>query len=196
MRPPKIVLPPRPDQKSVGSIANPAALGETAAVLPTAEKETEQAEATTARPPWRARAARVFFVVVLLAHAVLIVRAYHDPHKFFGYQPFNESDTWQADLFRVTTDGERMPIVNGRWLDYSWDDLVGVPRLTRPGRLRHANSGAAATIDFLDEALDWVADHTPDDTETLYLEAEVTWFRNTRGPHHTVVRSEDREEAR
>ncbi len=163
---------------------------------PLVEEEVEQAGAAPTRRAWRTRAARVFFVGVVLAQAGLIVRAYHDPHKFFGYQPFNESDTWQADLFRVATDGERVPIVDGRWLDYSWDDLVGVPRLTQPGRLRHASSGAAATIDFLDEALDWVADHTPDDTETLYLEAEVTWFRNTRGPHHTDLRSEAREEAR
>lgn len=147
------------------------------------------------RPAWRVRTAQIFFVVVLLAQAGLILRGYHDPHKFFGYQPFNESDTWQADLWRVTADGERVPIVDGRWSGYDWDDLVGVPRLRGPERLRHASSGAAATLDFLDEALDWVAAHTPDDTETRHLEAEVTWYRNSRGPFTTVLRSEARDEA-
>jgi hypothetical protein len=148
------------------------------------------------RPRWRVRAAQVFFVVVILAQAGLILRAYHDPHKFFGYQPFNESDTWRADVWRVTTDGDRIPVPGGDWSGYDWDDLVGTPRLTDPGRLRHASAGAAATIDFLDEALDWVADHTPADRETRYLEAEVTWYHNTRGPFRTVLRSEPREEAR
>ena len=157
---------------------------------------TDDGRLPSARPSWRAKVARVFFVVVVLVQAGLILRGYHDPHKFFGYQPFNESDTWRARLWRVTADGERVPIVDGRWSGYDWDDLVGVPRLTGPERLRHANSGAPATIDFLDEALDWVADHTPADTETHYLEAEVTWFHNTRGPHHTTLRSELREEAR
>ena len=68
--------------------------------------------------------------------------------------------------------------------------------MRRPGSLRHASAGGPATIDFLEEALDWVADHTPADTETLYLEADVTWFHNTRGPLRTVLRSHDREEAR
>jgi hypothetical protein len=141
------------------------------------------------------RVAKVFVAVVLVTQAGLLVRGYHDPHKFFGYQPFNESDTWRADLWRVTADGRRLPIDDGEWAGYSWNDLVGVPRLTDPDRTRHASAGAAATIDFLDEALDWVADHTPADTETSYLEAEVTWFHNTRGPFHTVLRSDAREEA-
>lgn len=148
-----------------------------------------------ARPRWRTRAARVFFVAVLFVQAVLILRAYHDPHKFFGYQPFNESDTWRAELYRITSDGERIRIVDGNWLGYSWDELVDNPRLTRPERLRHAASGAAATIDFMDEALDWVADHTPDDTESVVIEAEVTWYRNTRGPNVTILSSDPREEA-
>jgi hypothetical protein len=147
------------------------------------------------RPRWRARAARVFFVAVVLTQAGLIVRGYHDPHKLFGYQPFNESDVWRADLWRVTTDGDRVPIVGGRWSTYDWDELVDVPGLSGPERLRHANAGAPATIDFLDRALDWVADHTPEDTETLYLEAEVSWFHNTHGPYRTVLRSHEREAA-
>jgi hypothetical protein len=156
---------------------------------------TDEQGARATRPRWRVRAAQVFVVVVLAAQVGLVLRAYHDPHKFFGYQPFNESDTWQAELWRVTADGERVPVVEGRWSGYDWDDLVGVPRLTGPDRLRHASAGAAATVDFLDEALDWVADHTPADTETRYLEAEVTWYHNTRGPFRTVLRSDVREEA-
>lgn len=148
-----------------------------------------------ARPRWRRRAARWVFTTIIVVQAALILRGYHDPHKFFAYQPFNESDTWRAELIRVTVDGRQIPVVDGVWLDYSWDELVGTPRLRDPGRLRHASSGAAATIDFLDEALDWVADHSPADTETLTWRAEVTWYRNSRGPFTTVLTSEPREEA-
>ena len=153
------------------------------------------------RPRWRARLVRGAFVVVLAAQALLILRSYDDPHNFFGFQPFNESSTWRADIVRVTTDGERIP-VDEPWprgsgaQSYDWDELVGWRVLQHPERTKHAYSGLDASLDFLGEALDWVADHTPDDTETLYLEAEVTGHRNTRGPEHRTLRSEEREEAR
>lgn len=148
------------------------------------------------RPRWRARLVRAFAACVLLGQAVLVVRSYADPHNFFGFQPFNESSTWRADIVRVTTDGRRVPIEEPWPGGYRWDDLVDWRVLERPSTLRHAYSGLDASVDFLDEALDWVADHTPEDRQTLYLEARVTGFRNTRGPVTTVLRSATREEAR
>ncbi len=153
------------------------------------------------RPRWRAVLVRVFFVVVLVAQALLILRSYDDPHNFFGFQPFNESSTWRADIVRVTVDGERIPIdepwPTGAGDDgYDWDELVGWRVIQHPERTKHAYSGLDASLDFLDESLDWVADNTPRDRETLYLEADVTGYRNTRGPEHRVLRSDDREEAR
>jgi hypothetical protein len=153
------------------------------------------APARIERPPWRALLVRAFVVVVLAGQAVLVVRSYWDPHNFFGFQPFNESSTWQADIVRVTADGRRIPIDEPWPGGYEWDELVGWGVLQGPDRLKHAYSGLDASLDFLDESLDWVADHTPDDTETLYLEADVTGFRNTRGPEHRVLRSATREEA-
>ncbi len=144
------------------------------------------------RPRRRTQLVRVFFVAVLVGQAVLIARSYADPHNFFGFQPFNESSTWRADIVRVTDDGRRIPI-DAPWPGgYRWDDLVGWEVLTRPGQLKQAYSGLDGTLDFLDEALDWVADHTPEDTETRYLEADVTAYRNTRGPEHRLLRSHDR----
>ncbi len=148
------------------------------------------------RPRWRARLVRCFVVVVLVGQAALLVRGYADPHKLFAFQPFNESSTWRADVVRVTADGRRVPIEEPWPGGYDWDELVGWGVLERPGVLRHAYSGLGASLDFLDEALDWVADHTPDDTETLYLEAVTEGYRNTRGPEVQVLRSELRHEAR
>ena len=132
-----------------------------------------------------------FIVAVLAVQLGFAINGYRDPHKFFAFQPFNESSTWQADIVRVTWNGERLPIGAG-WAGYNWDELVDMAALRRPERLRHAYMGVGATVDFLDEALDWVATHTPDDRETRYLEARVTSFENTRGPKVTVLRSVER----
>ena len=132
-----------------------------------------------------------FVAGVLAVQVAFAVNGYRDPHKFFAFQPFNESSTWTADIVRVTWTGERLPIDNG-WAGYDWDSLVDMPALQGPSRLRGAYMGVGATVDFLDEALDWVATHTPADRETRYLEARVTYFENTRGPTVTVLRSIER----
>jgi len=139
---------------------------------------------------------RAFAAVVLLGQAVLLARGYVDPHKLFAFQPFNESSTWRADVVRVTADGQRVPIERDWPGGYDWDELVGWGVLEHPSTTRHAYSGLGASLDFLDEALDWVADHTAHDTETLYLEARVEARRNARGTQVRVLRSERREEVR
>jgi hypothetical protein len=137
------------------------------------------------------RAAKAAFVAALVLHALLVVRGGHDPHKLFGFRPFNESDTWRAEIVRITGDGRRLPIDDGTWA-YDWDELVDNVKLRRPGRTRHANAGAPATLDFLARALDWVAANIPRDTETVGLEATVTVYHNTRGPQVHVLRSGER----
>jgi hypothetical protein len=146
------------------------------------------------RPRWRRRLARVFVATVLLVQVGLALNGYRDPHKFFAFQPFNESSTWQADIVRVTWDGHRVP-VSEPWDGYDWDTLVHMSALQSPDQLRHAYMGVGATVDFLHDALDWVATHTPDDRDTRYLEASVTYYENTRGPRHVVLRSVERSPA-
>ncbi len=136
---------------------------------------------------------QLFVAAVLLGVVALLVRGYHDPHKLFGFQPFDESDVWRVDLYREI-DGDRVLVEGGGWEGYRWNVLVP-PQLRGLGHLRHASGGAANTIDFLDDALDWVADNTPADTTTDRLVAEVTWYHNTRGPNTTRLTSDEREEA-
>ncbi len=143
------------------------------------------------RPRWRRRLLTGFIVAVLSIQIGFAINGYRDPHKFFAFQPFNESSTWKADIVRITWNGERVPISEG-WAGYDWDELVGMAALQGPGRLRHAYMGVGATLDFLDDALDWVATNTPGDHDTRYLEATVISFRNTRGPTVTVLRSVER----
>ena len=141
----------------------------------------------------RRRAIGAFVVAVLTVQVGFALNGYREPHKFFAFQPFNESSTWRADIVRVTWDGDRIPI-DGGWAGYQWDELVHMSALQRPSRLRPAYMGVGATVDFLDDALDWVATNTPRDLDTRYFEATVTSFQNTRGPTVTVLRSVERAE--
>ena len=130
-------------------------------------------------------------VGALALHAALLIRGETDPHKLFGFRPFNESDSWQFEVTRVHSDGSRHPVEDGTWA-YEWDERVGTNKLRGEGNFRHASAGASASLDFLDRALDWLVDNIPDDRDTVALEAHVTIYRNGRGPEHVELRS-DRE---
>jgi hypothetical protein len=140
-------------------------------------------------------AAQIFFVAVVVTQLYFVVRGYWDPHKHFAFQPFNESSTWRAEIVRVLPDGRRVSIRHG-WHGYRWEELVRERGLGAPWHMQHADSGVGSTVDFLQRALDWVADHTPRDRETVRFEAVVTYNLNRRGEVDTHLRSRDREEAR
>lgn len=148
-------------------------------------------QAPATRPAWRRRVAAVVLVGALVLHGGLLVRGGSDPHKLFGFRPFNESDTWQADIVRVDADGVRRPVQDGTWA-YDWDELVGARKLRSPWRHGHAPAGADAVVDLLDRALAWAIVRIPDDTDTVVLEARVSVVRNTRGPEVVVLRSPER----
>ena len=133
------------------------------------------------RTPRRRTAAAVVFVGAIALHASLIINGGYDPHKRFGFRPFLESDTWQAEIVRVTADGDRLAIDDGTW-PYEWNELVDTNKLASPWRTRHANGGARATVDLLDRALDWLAENTPDDRATVRYEATVVVVHNAGEP--------------
>ena len=137
-------------------------------------------------------ARRIVVVVVVVAQVTFVVRAYHSAHKEFGFQMFPESSTWQADIVRVTDDGRRIPI-SDPWDGYRWSQLVRTRGLGSPGVRHHADAGLENQLAFLDAALDYVADHTPRDRDTRYLEAVVTTWHNTDDPKTVVLRSRDRD---
>jgi hypothetical protein len=139
----------------------------------------------------RVIARRVVVAIVVLAQLTFVVRAYFSDHREFGYQMFPESSTWQAEIVRVTSDGRRVPI-SDPWHGYRWSDMVRSRGLARPDVRHHADAGLDNQLAFLDAALDYVAGHTPLDTETLYLEAVVTAWHNTDEPAVVVLRSADR----
>jgi hypothetical protein len=137
---------------------------------------------------------RIVVVAVVLVQVMLVGRAYSAAHKEFGFQMFSEASEWRADIVRVTTKGERIPIETP-WAGYSWNALAGTRGLSNPGVRHHADAGVDNQLAFLENALDYIAVNTPRDGETAYLEAIVTYWRNGRDPETVVFRSEPRAEA-
>jgi hypothetical protein len=133
-------------------------------------------------------ARRVVVVAVVALQVGLAARGYWTDHKPFAFQMFPEASTWRADIVRVTADGRRVPIEQP-WSGYRWDELVQGRGLTYPGVRHHADAGLDNQLAFLASALDWVADNTPRDHETRYLEATVTAWHNDDPPRVSVLRS-------
>ena len=79
----------------------------------------------------RRRAAKVFVAAMLITQVGFLLNGYRDPHKFFAFQPFNESSTWQADIVRVTWSDARIPI-DEPWSGYEWNELVDMAALRSP----------------------------------------------------------------
>jgi hypothetical protein len=130
----------------------------------------------------------VVVLAVVVVQLGFVVRGYSSDHKPFAFQMFPESSTWRADVVRVTADGRRVP-VELPWAGYRWDELVGDVGLRDPALRHHADAGLANQLAFLKPALDWVADNTPRDRETRYLEARVTSWHNDDAPRTEVFRS-------
>jgi hypothetical protein len=137
---------------------------------------------------------RVVVVAVVGLQLALVARGYVADHKEFAFQMFPESSTWRAEVVRVTADGRRVPIERP-WSGYRWDELVQSRGLSYPWVRHHADAGLDNQLAFLEAALDWVADNTPRDGETRYLEARVTSWHNADPPRVGVVRSDLREGA-
>jgi hypothetical protein len=137
---------------------------------------------------------RVIVLAVVLLQLGFIARGYWADHKEFAFQMFPESSTWRASLFRVTADGERVPI-DRPWFGYRWEDMVRDRGLSYPTYRHHADAGLDNQLAFLRAALDWVAANTPRDHETRYLEARVTSWHNDDPPRVEWFRSRAREGA-
>ncbi len=134
---------------------------------------------------------RVIVAAVVVVQLLLIVVAYDSDHKTFGFQMFPESSRWEAEIVRVQSDGTRVP-VNEDW-DYRWSELVQGRGLTNPFDNHHADSGLRNQFGYFQGSLDWVAENTPEDTSTVFLEAEVTFTDNGRGPFTRIFTSTERQ---
>jgi hypothetical protein len=139
-----------------------------------------------------ALARRAAVAVLAVLQIALVVRAYGADQAVFGFQMFPESSTWRAEIVRVTADGDEIDVRDPWPGGYTWAGLVGGRGLEAPFDDHHAMAGVDSTLDFLQKALDYVANHIPEDPETVRLVARVTYRRNGGDPETTVLTSRDR----
>ncbi len=140
----------------------------------------------------RPRTRRIAAIAIVALQLALIVRAYSAPIDTFGFQMFPESSQWRADVYRILADGRRVSIREPWPGGYRWDQLVEARGLGVVSVLHHADAGLEATVWLFDAALDWVAENTPEDRETVQLVAELTLIHNGREPTTLVLESESR----
>lgn len=134
---------------------------------------------------------RLFFAAAVALQLFFVIRGYWDPHKRFAFQMFNESSSWSAKVVRVTRDGKRIPIEK-EFHGYRWARVVRCCGLQHPKGMHHAERGIGSTLLYFQDALDWFADHTPDDPDTLYYEAKVKYVRNRHDPVELTMTSKRR----
>ncbi len=121
--------------------------------------------------------------------SLLGIGAGYSGSRVFAWQMFPEASRWQADIVRVGADGQRHPL-DAPWPGgYVWSEMVTESGLSYPATEGHAAYGIATTLEALQHALDWVAANTPDDRETVFLEATVRYRHNTDPPETLVLRS-------
>ncbi len=91
----------------------------------------------TRHPALRHVTAKAIFVGAVALHLALLVHGGSDPHKRFGFRPFNESDVWTVEIVRLHADGTQWSVNDGTW-EYNWDELVGATKMQRLTSLRDA----------------------------------------------------------
>lgn len=140
-----------------------------------------------------------FAVVFVLVQVLLIVTAELRPDRAFGFRMFQESSTLHVELVRdvEAPSGHgtvRVPVRDGAWSArgpdgeqrrHDWRARVREPGLSTFGVWLHASYGADAQLARLRAALDDVATHVAEDTETRRLGLEIRVRRNG-GPEETI----------
>ncbi len=131
-------------------------------------------------------------MLTVVGASLAAILAGYGGSRVFAWQMFPEASRWEADIVRVTESGARHDIAADWPGGYVWSRMVTESGLASPAGEGHAAYGIAATLDALQHALDWVAGNTPDDTETVYLEAVVRYRHNDDPPQTVVLRSVER----
>lgn len=143
--------------------------------------------------------------VYLALQAALVLSAERRPDRAFGFRMAAESSTVVVALSRELRAPEGatdavvvVSVKDGEWVAHDgtgkprrieWRDRVHEPELATFDTAVDATAGAVATVARLQAALDDVATHTPDDTETRALLADIVVQRNGREPYAVHLRS-------
>jgi hypothetical protein len=142
--------------------------------------------------------ARVLLAACWVAgQGALVVTAYGRPDHIFGFQMFPEASTIEIHLSRETARGD-VPALRGEWgardpsgqlRHFTWRDRIRDPVLGSLDARIFASYGVDAQLARLQRALDDVADHVPEDGETVRLRADVRVWKNGRSPSTVTLTS-------
>jgi hypothetical protein len=145
---------------------------------------------------------RVAFAGFWIAGQIaLILSAARRSDHTFGFRMFPEASTMQVHLVRELRGGT-LPAPRGEWSardaagqlrHFSWRERVRDPLLGSLDERVFASYGVDAQLARLHRALDDVADHIPEDGETLRLRAEVLVWKNGREPSALTLESHSRQ---
>jgi hypothetical protein len=145
----------------------------------------------------RKRVVKIWLAVIVYFGVTMTLwtRAQTSTDKRYGWQMFSQSSRYHPELVRVLKDGSRVNTDNGRWTAYGpdgvvrsefdWDDHVKDFRLDKLGSWKRAKGSLERTLKFQGRALSYVADHIPEDAETVQLVMEVE-YRKAGGPLQTI----------
>jgi hypothetical protein len=149
------------------------------------------------------KARRVFAALYVAAFVAVVGWGLKAPDHAFGFQMFNETSNLTISLERrVRRGGKRVlsPAPGGVWQargadgkerTFRWSDHVRDGVLGQLEVRRHASYGLDGQLFRLRQALGYVLEHIPDDTETEALIAVVDASKNGRPPQRvrlTAVR--------
>jgi hypothetical protein len=146
------------------------------------------------------RARLVLAACWIAGQATLVLTAGAREDHIFGFRMFPEASTLEIHLARVVG-GHVVPAPGGEWSardaegqlrHFSWRDRVHDPILSAIDARVFASYGLDAQLARLQRALDDVADHVPEDGETVRLRADVVVRKNGRGAETRTLESHER----
>ena len=135
-----------------------------------------------------------------MGQGALVLTAGARSDHAFGFRMFPEASTMEMHLSREVQ-GRLVPASGGEWSardpggqlrHFSWREHVRDPILASVDERVFASYGADAQLARRGRALDYVADHMPEDGETSRLRAEVVVWKNGGEPTTTVLESHAR----
>jgi hypothetical protein len=145
--------------------------------------------------------ARVAFAACWIAgQGALVLTAGARADHVFGFRMFPEASTIEIHLSREVG-GRLVPAAGGEWSardaegqlrHFSWHDRIRDPILSAVDARVFASYGVDTQLAHLQRALDDVADHVPEDDETVRLRADVMVRRNGRAEVERTLESHER----
>jgi hypothetical protein len=147
----------------------------------------------------------VFAFAWVVTQVALVMTADRRPDGAFGFRMFSESSTLKVALYRelVGAGGQRtlVHVEDGVWTAhdpggvmrrFAWTERVTRRELATFDTEASARYGASAMLVRLQSALDDVATHVPDDTDTRRFLLDVTIRHNASEPYVVHLASAER----